>query len=154
MLMFQARPDLSDGFTALNTHMLRFGLEFHLARSCDTSKMVAMYVPSPSHPASKADLSPIMSPATTVGGQSQAAGRADFAKELKCLGSMISSDLTDTPDITARIKAASQVFGALRQKVLGNSRVSALVKCRVYESAVLATLLHNSESVSQSGFYL
>ena len=99
MLMFQARPDLSDGFTALNTHMLRFGLEFHLARSCDTSKTVAMYVPSPSHPASKADLSPIMLPATTVGGQSQAAGRVDFAKELKCLGSiMISSDLTDTPD--------------------------------------------------------
>ena len=145
MLMFQSRPDLSDGFTALNTHMLRFGLEFHLARSCDSSKTVAMYVPSPSHPASKADLSPIMLPATTVGGQSQAAGRVDFAKELKYLGSIISSDLSDTTDITARIKSASQVFGALRQKVLGNSRVTALVKCRVYESAVLATLLHNSE---------
>ena len=145
MLMFQARPDLTAGFTELNTHMLRFGLEFHLARSVDPSKTVAMYVPSPSHPAAEADLEPILLPAVTVGGLVHDAGRVDFVTELKYLGSTLSADLSDTADITARLKAASQVFGALRQKVLGKHHVPTLVKRRTYESAVLATLLHNSE---------
>ena len=145
ILMFQTRPDLTVGFTALNTHLLRFGLEFHLARSADPSKTIAMYIPSPSYPAAEADVDPILLPAVTVGGHAHDAGRVDFATELKYLGSMLSADLTDTADITARLKAANQVFGALRQKVLGSNHVSTLVKRRIYESAVLATLLHNSE---------
>ena len=47
----------------------------------------------------------------------EAAGRVDFATEVKHLGSKLSADLSDKADVTARVKAANQVFGALRKQV-------------------------------------
>ena len=62
------------------------------------------------------------------------------------LGSVISSDCTDTLDVRTRIEKAGNAFGALSENIFRSLFVSITAKSFVYQMIVLTILLYGSES--------
>jgi hypothetical protein len=62
------------------------------------------------------------------------------------LGQIISCDLKDDYHLRTRISKATQIFGALKQRLLGNNQVWRQVKRVVFEAMILPTLLDGIES--------
>jgi exonuclease III len=63
------------------------------------------------------------------------------------LGSAISSNkVTPTEDIAHRIAKASQTFGRLHARLWRNGGISLKTKMKIYNAAVISTLLYGSES--------
>ena len=63
----------------------------------------------------------------------------------KYLGSYISRDGSDLPDVDARIASASKAFGALSACLFRSTSVSQVAKRTVYEGEILSILLYGSE---------
>ena len=61
------------------------------------------------------------------------------------LGSVISSDTSDTKDVTLRIKKASNAFGALRKCIFASTNVKLELKALIYTSVILPILLYGCE---------
>ena len=62
-----------------------------------------------------------------------------------CLGSIISSETSDTEDVTTRIKKASNAFGALRKCIFASTNVQLDLKSLIYISVTLPILLYGCE---------
>lgn len=62
------------------------------------------------------------------------------------LGSLMHEDCTSTHAIAARIKKASNSFGALQKPVFRNKSLSLPTKRKVFDAAVMASLLFGAES--------
>ena len=62
------------------------------------------------------------------------------------LGSLLHYDLSDHHDVEARLKKASQAFGALRSKIFSSRDIPERLKGKVYAGGVLAVLLYGCES--------
>ena len=60
------------------------------------------------------------------------------------LGSVISSDCTDTLDVQTRIEKAGNAFGALSENIFRSMIVSITAKSFVYQMIVLTILLYGS----------
>ena len=134
-LLFNTRADLIVGTRYLYAHLRKFGLTMHVGRGGAASKTEAMYIPGARN-------------LTTDGDASSFAvddGRVSFCTEFKYLGSIIDQSLRADADVDRRIVSATAVFGALREVVFQNRRLSMEVKGRVYMTLVLSILLYGSE---------
>ena len=73
-------------------------------------------------------------------------GTVGFTESFVYLGSLLHCDLSDHHDVEARIKKASQAFGAFRSKIYGSADIPERLKGKVYAGGVLAVLLYGCES--------
>ena len=113
-----------------------FGLEMHAAASPGAeSKTLAMMVPAVDSRQEK-DLQDI---------QLEDGRTVPFATVVKYLGTMISSDWTDTIAVKARMDKANGMF-AMNKSWLCSKDASELAKARYYETCVLAALLYGAET--------
>ena len=143
---FETRADLVAGTRALGTMFRRFGLQMHTGvgfctASCDTpckdhkaSKTEALFLPGDGDYAS-GDTSPFEADG----------GYITFCKQFTYLGSIITWDLDDSVDVTARIRKASSACGALKC-VLSNKDISLASKWTAYMVLVVSILLFGSEA--------
>ena len=69
-----------------------------------------------------------------------------FTQLFKYLGILLSSNLDDTADVEARVKAASAAFASLKPQLFGSKNVKLAYKTRAYEGLVLGLLLYGSEA--------
>ena len=73
-------------------------------------------------------------------------GTVSFTESFVYLGSLLHYDLSDHHDVEARLKKASQAFGALRSKIFSSRDIPERLKGKVYAGGVLAVLLYGCES--------
>ena len=74
-------------------------------------------------------------------------GFITFTNEFRYLGTIISSDLRDRPDIDRRINQASKAFGSLRSSVFCNEKqLSPIIRRRLFMAIVVNLLLWGCET--------
>ena len=112
--------------------------EFHVGRGAAKSKTEAMYFPPPRTSYQDANTLPL-----EIDG-----GVVTFTQSFKYLGSLLSSNMDDTADVEARVKAASAAFASLKPQLFGSKNVKLAYKTRAYEGLVLGLLLYGSEAWS------
>ena len=69
-------------------------------------------------------------------------GTVSFKESFVYLGSLLHFDLSDHHDVEARLKKASQAYGALRSKIFSSRNIPERLKGKVYAGGVLAVLLY------------
>ena len=72
--------------------------------------------------------------------------RVPVTKQFKHLGSVLSNDAQMDEDIQARISKASSAYGRLQERVWKSHGIRLNTKIKVYNAAVLTTLLYGAES--------
>ena len=143
--LFDSRESLEVNAPLLLNHFLRFGMEVHkgnrpAGKDSKTeilfcSKPPRMYKDPSTYDVT--DLSDID------------LGDGDYLPivlQFLYLGSVISSDCTDTLDVRTRIEKAGNAFGALSENIFRSLIVSITAKSFVYQMIVLTILLYGSES--------
>ena len=142
-VLFTSRESLEDSIHALLAHFSRFGLEIHVGKPEKQSKTEILFVPAPANCYSdpktydNKDLSNVE------------LGNDEFFPivDVFCyLGSMLSSDCSDTEDVRRRIIKASSAFGAVRKEVFANRNIDFEAKKLIYEGLILSILLYGSET--------
>ena len=74
-------------------------------------------------------------------------GFITFTDEFCYLGTIISSDLRDSPDIDRRISQASKAFGSIRSSVFCNEKqLSPIIRRRLFMAIVMHLLLWGCET--------
>ena len=73
-------------------------------------------------------------------------GEVRFVNQFKYLGSIFSSDLSDTKECDARIAMASAAFGSLRVQFFKPKEVETRAKKAAYEAVVINLLLYGCET--------
>ena len=134
-IMFNTRDDMITGTRYLFDHLRSFGLLMHLGRGGAVSKTEAMFIPGGRRTHNEGDCSNF-----TVHD-----GYVTFCDEFRYLGSIIHYSLRADVDVGRRITSATAAFGALRESVFANRRITPAVKGKVYTTLVLSTLLYGSE---------
>jgi hypothetical protein len=71
--------------------------------------------------------------------------KINFMREVKYLGHIISSNLTDDAHLQSRMGKAAQVFGALRPNLFARKEVWNIVKAQTLETMIIPTLLDGAE---------
>ena len=136
MKTFLTRANLAANLDTFVRIGRAFGLEMHAAASPGAdSKTLAMMVPAADNRTDQ-DLRDI---------QLEDGRTVPFATVVKYLGTMISSDWTDTVAVKTRMDKANGMF-AMNKKWLCSKDASALAKARYYETCVLAALLYGAET--------
>ena len=136
--MWVAADTKENLITNLNTFVRigkAFGLEMHAAKPGTDSKTLAMMVPAWKS-RNVHDLRAI---------QLEDGRTVPFAKVVKYLGTMISSDWTDTVAVKTRIDKANGMF-AMNKQWLCSKDTPPLAKARYYETCVVAALLYGAEA--------
>ena len=142
-VLFTSRESLENTMRALLAHFARFGLEIHVGKPEKLSKTEILFVPAPANcykdpkTYDNADLSNVE------------LGNDEFFPivDVFCyLGSMLSSDCSDTEDVRRRIAKASSAFGAVRAEIFANRNVFFEAKKLIYEGLILPILLYGSET--------
>ena len=106
--MFESKADLKKGTAILYHHMKRFGLLMHLGRDGGKSKTEALYIapPGSTATATEADRSKVFVDNTDQ-------GYITFNRKLTYLGSIITEDLDNGAEISARIGKANGILHSL-----------------------------------------
>ena len=73
-------------------------------------------------------------------------GVVSFIDPFSYLGSVLHRDLSDQNGVDARIKNASQAFGALRDRGFSSRDVPGRLKGKVFKGGALAVLLYGCDS--------
>ena len=136
--LFGSREELQKGMNLIFRTFRRLGLTCHVGRSGSKSKTEAMYFPPPRSSYEDANTLPL-----EVDG-----GAVTFTQAFKYLGSLVTSNLDDSAEVDARIRAASAAFALLRVQLFGCKAVKLVHKKSAYEGLVLGLLLYGSESWS------
>ena len=143
-VLFPTQHSLATETPKLIHHFERFGMEIHLGntRTEKASKSEILFAAKPR----------IMydDPDTYDGADlsNLDLGNGLFipiVAEFVYLGSTISRDCTDEADVDARIDAAGNAFGALREKIFSSTMVTMKVKKFCYVALILSILLYGSE---------
>ena len=145
-VMFHSRRALSSGSNALISHLQKFSLQVHyapLGRPPESSKTVAMHIPTGRPVDVEPDTQPLSITAFIIGERSFPAGSIPFTVSAKYLGATLSSDLTDDIEIQSRIAAAHGAFAKIRPIL--RHKLSTATKRSLYTMFVLPVLLHGSE---------
>ena len=71
-----------------------------------------------------------------------------FQTQFTYLGSVLDHMLSDIPDVKARVKKASGLFGALNGCLFKNKAVSKKTKVKVMNTLVMSTVLYGCKSWS------
>jgi len=141
-LIFRSRAELVEGPKYFYLHMKKLGLNMHVGTADDPiSKTVAIYFQTAKGKLSDGNTSNI-DMVDDLGNPCHVA----FDSSIKYLGSIIHQDLTSDVDIDARLKSAQQAFGALCKDVLKSNRLNLTIKGKVFNTAVMSTLLYGCES--------
>ena len=143
-VLFDNRNHLVEGIVSIVEHFDRFGTEIHtgVLEPRENSKTEVLFCSKPSSfyntpdTFDDADLSDIILNDRYI----------PIVKQFCYLGSIISSDCSDIKDVEARIRKASNAFGALRKSVFGSKIVRDNIKGEVYETCILPILLYGAES--------
>ena len=134
---FESREALLKATNAMYDHLRLFGLLMHVGANGKRSKTEAMFCPARTDSYSAGDTSDLLL---------ECGGTVSFTESFVYLGSLLHYDLSDHHDVDARIKKASQAFGALRSKIFSSRDIPERLKGKVYASGVLAVLLYGCES--------
>jgi hypothetical protein len=132
-----SRAALLAATNAIYDHLRLFGLLMHVGSNGKRSKTEAMYCPARTAAYGDGDTSDLVL---------DCGGTIGFTESFVYLGSLLHCDLSDHHDVEARIKKASQAFGALRSKIFGSADIPERLKGKVYSGGVLAVLLYGCES--------
>ena len=92
-------------------HLRLFGLLIHVGANGKRSKTEAMFCPAKTDTYSAGDTSDLLL---------HCGGIVSFTESFVYLGSLLHYDLSDHHDVEARLKKASQAFGALRSKIFSS----------------------------------
>ncbi len=117
--------------------MREFGLLMHVGSSGKQSKTEAMYFPARNKDYGNGGTSGLVL---------DCGGIISFTEAFVFLGSLLHRDLSDNHGANARIKEASQAFGALRVRISGSADVPERLKGTFYAGGALAVLLCGCES--------
>ena len=121
--MFASREDTFTGTSLLHIHLQRFGMLMHVgSRETETSEGSNSKTEAVLFPCRTASIDEIQSNSTDFDLVCGSGGFITFINEFCYLGTIISSDLRDRPDIDRRINQASKAFGSLRSSVLCNEK--------------------------------
>ncbi len=107
--LFGSREELQKGMDLIFRTFRRLGLICHVGRGGSKSKTKAMYFPPPRSSSEDASTLPIK-----VDG-----GAVTFTQSFKYLESLVTSNLDDSAEVDARIRAASAAFASLRVQLFG-----------------------------------
>ena len=144
-LLFDSWDAWCKGTEAVRNGLARFGLEMHIAKPGDElegSKTVGVHFPAIPEAAVEQEIGRLGE--FTVGERVYSKGRIPWVSTFKYLGSVLSSDLSETPNTKARIKAATKAFGAM-SKILCDRNIRLEVRSKLYTLLVLPVLLYGSE---------
>ena len=148
--MFTSREDMINGTSLLHTHLQRFGMLMHVgSRATETSegsksKTEAVFFPSRT---TSTSIEEIQSNSADFDLVCDSGGFITFTNEFRYLGTIISSDLRDRPDIDRRINQASKAFGSLRSSVFCNEKqLSPIIRRRLFMAIVVNLLLWGCET--------
>jgi hypothetical protein len=132
-----SREALLAATNAMYDHLRLFGLLMHVGANGKRSKTEAMFCPARTDTYSAGDTSDLLL---------DCGGTVSFTESFVYLGSLLHYDLSDHHDVEARLKKASQAFGALRSKIFSSRDIPERLKGKVYAGGVLAVLLYGCES--------
>ena len=132
-----SREALLAATNAMYDHLRLFGLLMHVGANGKRSKTEAMFCPARTDTYSAGDTSDLVL---------DCGGTVSFTESFVYLGSLLHYDLSDHHDVEARLKKASQAFGALRSKIFSSRDIPERLKGKVYAGGVLAVLLYGCES--------
>ena len=155
-LLKVSREDLQQDIPEDDVHLRKAGLEMHagkwLADAVLPSKTEAMFFPK--QDICYEDCDPVDGISPTFDGVdltdivvSASAGTfVPFCKEFCYLGSMLSMDLTDVPDVRHRVRKGFGCFFMLKVPVFRNPKISRATKRVAYLSLVVMVCLYGCES--------
>jgi hypothetical protein len=132
-----SREALLKATNEMYDHLRLFGLLMHVGANGKRSKTEAMFCPAKTDTYSAGDTSDLLL---------DCGGTVSFTESFVYLGSLLHYDLSDHHDVEARLKKASQAFGALRSKIFSSRDIPERLKGKVYAGGVLAVLLYGCES--------
>ena len=144
-ILFTTRINLEECLPNLISHFKRFGAEIHVGRGKSKSKSEILFVAKPMIMYTEPDtfdgqdLSKVFLPDGSF---------MPVVDQFRYLGSILSRDCRDDLDVEARIKAASNAFGALRNCLFSSSRICPDAKTIVYVGLILSIMLYGSETWS------
>ena len=145
-LLFGSHAAWQAGLVAIRDRLATFGLEMHYAHpgeDLESSKTVGIFFPA--MPGADASTQAIgLLNEFKVGRRTFTTGRIPWVTSFKYLGSHLSSDLSDIPNTTARVRAASKAYGAL-SPILRDRNIALKVRSRLYVQLVIPVLLYGSE---------
>jgi hypothetical protein len=134
--LFETRSDLEKGTKLIYEHFRKFGLQMHIGENGKESKTEAVVFKAAGTNYEDYDTS-----AVEVG-----TGYITYTKTFKYLGSIISHDLSDTPDIENCITQARKALNTLMPHVFRNSHLSLRVKKLLYLAIPINLVLWGCES--------
>ena len=137
--MFASREGMINGTSLLRTHLQRFGMLMHVgSRATETSEGSKSKTEAVFFPSRTASIVEIQSNSADFDLLCESGGFITFTNEIRYLGTIISSDLRDCPDIDQRINQASKAFGSLRSGVFCNKKqISPIIRCRLFMAIVM-----------------
>ena len=142
-VLFTSRESLEEATPLMIVHFARFGMDIHVGNHTKSSKSEILFVAAPEH---------MYDDPETYDGQDLSnfeLGNGTFmpvVAQFCHLGSMLTRDCRDDVDVTERIKAAGNAFGALRKCIFASVYISFDTKKVVYTALILSILLYGSES--------
>ena len=146
---FCSRKDVAEQTPLVLAHFGRWGMEVHAGtvaterKPRKESKSEVLFCAAPrscySDPATYdgTDLSDVLMPGGLF---------VNIVDLFKYLGSLVSRNGSDAPDVDARISSASKAFGALSSCLFRSTAVTTAAKVTVYEGEILSILLYGCEA--------
>ena len=142
-VLFTSRESLVEGTPHMIAHFSRWGLEIHVGRKDKESKSEVLFVAAPPHTYED----PITYDGKDLSSIDLGGGVFIPVVAVFCyLGSMLSRDCKDDADVTARITAAGNAFGALRASLFTSVSICFSAKRLVYNGLILPILLYGADS--------
>ena len=141
--MFASREDMITGTSLLHTHFLRFGMIMRVgSRATEASEGSKYKTDAVSFPRSDTPAGEIQTNSADFDLICDSVGFITFNNEFFYLGTIISSDLRDRPDIDRRINQDSRAFGSLGSSVFCNQKqLSPIIRRRLFMAIVMNLLL-------------
>ena len=139
--LFCSRRDLVQQAPKINAHFKSWGMEVHAGKPNKASKSEVLFVTAPENLYEDPETFDGMDMSDVDVGN----GTIPIVNEFKYLGSLITQDCRDGPDIDGRIKKAGAAFGALRRCLFSCVSVSNMAKRAVYIGLILSILLYGAE---------
>jgi hypothetical protein len=134
-----SRAEAETTASKIYLYLQDFLIDLHVATpDIERSKSVVLFIPAIDGAPEEGNLEPLT--VDEVHGK-----KINFVQEVKYLGHIITSNLTDEAHLHSRMGKAAQVFGALRPNLFAKKEVWNLVKAKIMETMIIPTLLDGTE---------
>ena len=143
--MFASREGMITGTSLLHTHLQRSGMLMHVgSHATETSEGRKSKTEAVLFPRRNTSIDEMQSNSADFDLVCDSGGFITFTNEFCYLGTIISSDLRDRPDIDRRINQASKAFDSLRYSVFCNcdeKQLSPIIRRCLFMAIVMNFLL-------------